>query len=305
MKKKIVTTTAAVLIFFPLLFLSGIEPGSKASDDWPRRVLITNDNGIEDPKIRALAMAFAKEAETYVVAPLEDRSGTTHYAPSIRSGALEVEKRDLGPGIHAYAVDGYPADCILLAAAGIMKDRPPDLVISGINGGPNLAEAWIGSGTIGAARFAAYAGLPALAISGLDDDDPEAVRTAVQWVVRLAKSPVVREMKPGRFLTVSIPRVPPSEIKGIRVATRAELREVPEFSEVADAGPGTGRRIWRITGVSERDYELPEDSDVSLYDTGYVVVVPMKADEHDYDLLSLLKLNPGKLPPWSIENNNR
>ena len=290
MNTKTLRFAAAALILFPLLLVCGFDSGREASNDWPQRVLITNDNGIDDPKIRALARAFAGVAETYVVAPLEDRSGSTHYAPSIRSGALEVERRDLGPGVQAYAVEGYPGDCVLLAAAGIMKDSPPDIVISGINGGPNLAEAWIGSGTIGAARLAAYAGLPALAVSGLDDDDREAVRAAVQWVVRLAKSPVVREMKPGRFLTVSIPRVRPSEIKGIRVAARAGLREAPELSEASDAAPGTGRRIWRITGVSETGYEPPEDSDVSLHDAGYVVVVPMKADEHDYDLLSLLKL---------------
>lgn len=304
MNKRIVRITAAALIFFPLLFLSGFETGREASDDWPRRVLITNDNGIEDPKIRALAGAFAGEAETYVVAPLEDRSGSTHYAPSIRSGSLEVERRDLGPGVHAFAVDGYPADCVLLAAAGIMKDSLPDLVISGINGGPNLAEAWIGSGTIGAARLAAYAGFPALAVSGLDDDDPEAVRAAVQWVVRLTKSSIVRDLQPGRFLTVSIPRVRPSEIKGIRVAERAGLREFPEFSEASEGASGTGRRTWRITGLLTRDYEPPEDSDVALFEAGYVVIVPMKADEHDYDLLSLLKLKPGRLPPWSIENDN-
>lgn len=304
MDTKTLRMITAALILFPLLFLSGFETGHETSDDWPRRVLITNDNGIDDPKIRALARAFAGEAETYVVAPLEDRSGSTHYAPLMRSGAIEVERRDLGPGVRAYAVDGYPADCVLLAAAGIMKDSPPDLVISGINGGPNLAEAWIGSGTIGAARLAAYAGFPALAVSGLDDDDPEAVRAAVQWVVRLAKSPVVRDLKSGRFLTASIPRIRPTEINGIRVARRAELREVPEFTEVAEGTSGPGRRTWRITGLTTRDYELPSDSDVALFDSGYIVIVPMKADEHDDDLMHLLKLKPENLPPWPIENRS-
>ncbi len=304
MNKNTLRITTAALMLCPLLFLSGFETGHELLDDWPRRVLITNDNGIDDPKIRALAGAFAGEAETYVVAPMEDRSGSTHYAPSIRKGALEVERRDLGPGVQAFAVDGYPADCVLLAAAGIMKDGPPDLVISGINGGPNLAEAWIGSGTIGAARFAAYGGFPALAVSGLDDDDPEAVQRAVQWVVRLAKSPIVRDLKPGRFLTVSIPRLRPTEIKGIRVARRAGLREIPEFSEASEGTSSAGRRIWRITGFMARDYKLPNDSDVAFYDSGYIVIVPMKADEHDDDLLSLFKLDPGNLPPWSIESKS-
>jgi 5'-nucleotidase len=304
MNKNTLRITTASLIICPLLFLSGFETGHELLDDWPRRVLITNDNGIDDPKIRALAGAFAGEVETYVVAPLEDRSGSTHYAPSIRKGALEVERRDLGPGVQAFAVDGYPADCVLLAAAGVMKDRPPDVVISGINGGPNLAEAWIGSGTIGAARLAAYAGFPALAVSGLDDDDPEAVQRAVQWVVRLAKSPIVRDLKPGRFLTVSIPRLRPNEIKGIRVTRRAGFREFPEFSQASEGTSDAGRRTWCITGLMERAYRLPNDSDVALYNSGYIVIVPMKADEHDDDLLSLLKLDSGNLPRWSIENKS-
>jgi 5'-nucleotidase len=115
-------------------------------------VLITNDNGIEDVKIVELARAFSEIAETYVVAPLEDRSGSTHYLTVTQRGSFRVERRQIGKGIHAYAVDGFPADCVVLALTGIMKDSPPDLVISGINGGPNLGKDWLFSGTIGAAR---------------------------------------------------------------------------------------------------------------------------------------------------------
>ena len=93
-------------------------------DNWPKRVLVTNDNGIDDIKIIELARAFAKIAETYVVAPMENRSGSTHFLTVTNRGLIKVERRDLGEGIHAFAVDGYPADCVLLAYAGIMREKP-------------------------------------------------------------------------------------------------------------------------------------------------------------------------------------
>ena len=167
---------------------------------WPRRVLVTNDNGIDDIGLVELARALAKVTETHVVAATTDRSGSSNLMSAVRTGEFRVERRDLGEGIEAYALDGYPADCVLFAVAGPMRDRPPDLVISGINGGPNLGDDWFGSGTIGAARTAAYIGIPSVAISGLEDDDPEAVRAAVQWVVDLVRSKAVRALRAAAVL---------------------------------------------------------------------------------------------------------
>ncbi len=279
--------------------------GKALADDWPKRVLITNDNGIEDIKIIELARAFAKVAETYVVAPLEDRSGSTHYLTATRRGSLKVERRQIGEGIEAYAVDGYPADCVVLGVTGIMKDNPPDLVISGINGGPNLGTDWLFSGTIGAARVASFGGLPAIAVSGLDDDMPDAVEAANSWVVRLAQSPLVQELKAQQYLTVSIPRLHPEEIKGVRVAKRAGIAKRPVFEKVSTEDAENGHETWRIVGAQELDYSLPSDSDIALYNEGYIVIVSMVCNEHDYELLSQLKDNLEKLPEWiSLKEKN-
>lgn len=288
----------SVFVIIIISFFIHISAQENAAS-WPKRVLITNDNGIEDVKIVELARAFSPIAETYVVAPREDRSGSTHYLKAIREGTIKVQKRRLGKGIHAYAVDGFPADCVLFALCGIMKDTPPDLVISGINGGPNLGEDWIFSGTIGAARIAAFAGFPAIAVSGLSDRMPDAVKAATQWVVRLAQSSIVRELTPLQYLTVSIPRVPPSKIKGIKVAKRASVQDVPIYTRIYS--DKRNREVWQHTGSRKIENSLLHDDDLSLYKTGYVVIVPMKADEHDLELLSLLKNNLDKLPSWSIE----
>lgn len=287
-------------IVFSFILLMG-QPGlclcQSANETWPTRVLITNDNGIDDPKIQALAQAFSKVAETWVIAPAEDKSGSSNYMSVLSRGALQLEKRDLGDGVNALSVDGFPADCILLGLAGVMNELP-DLVISGINGGPNLGQDWFGSGTIGAARTASFAGVPAIAVSGLDDGDLEAVQSATRWIVRLARSPLVRKLKPPRFLTVSIPRIPPDEIRGIRVGKRAALQRVPTFELDESESATADGQLWRISGMRELDYSPPEDSDVALYANRYVVVVPMIATEQDEsvpdDFWDLLE----NLPAW-------
>jgi 5'-nucleotidase len=288
-------------IFSLVVFWAGADLllGENHGESWPKRVLITNDNGIEDVKIVELARAFSKVAETYVVAPLEDCSGSTHYLTATQKGSIKVERRHIGEGIKAYAVDGFPADCVVLAITGIMRDNPPDLVISGINGGPNLGKDWLFSGTVGAARVASFAGFPAIAVSGLDDDMTDAVDAANRWVVRLAQSPTVRELGAQKYLTVSIPRVSPDKIKGVRVAERAGILERPVFAKAAGDDLEGNQEIWKIVGTEELDYSIPKDSDIALYNEGYIVVVPMVCDEHDNKLLLQLKKDQGELPEWS------
>ena len=284
-----------ILLAIVLIFSNTVSAHENA-DIWPRTVLITNDNGIDDIKLIELARAFAPVAQTYVVAPLKNRSGSTHMLSFTSKGKLEFKSFSLGEGICAFGVDGYPADCVILALGGIMRDNPPDIIISGINGGPNLGQDWIWSGTIGAARIGAYLGLPAMAVSGLDDDIPGTVKAATQWVVQLAKSDIVRELKPPQYLTVSIPRVPPNEIKGVRVAERAGLLARGVFDKTSNKNSLAHKEVWKFK--AETANLIPPSSDVALYNSGYIVIVPMKADEHDYELLSRLKASSKIFPDW-------
>jgi len=261
---------------------------------WPERVLITNDDGIEDEdRLLALASAFAaRESEVIVAVPQENRSGTGHQMTLVtRSPEISVERlarherSNGGPASAFYVVDGYPADCIVFALSGPLREKVPDLVISGINGGPNLAEAWLGSGTIGAARIAAFAGIPALAVSGIDEEDPEAPARVAEWVARLASSPPVRQLEAGTYLTVALPRVSLDEVAGVRVARRFPIRRLPILS-LADGEFSEASEIWRITGAV--DPEPDPESDVALHDQGYIVITPMRADEHHEVLLEAL-----------------
>lgn len=259
----------------------------------PDRVLITNDNGIDDPKIVALARAFAAHTETWVVAPATDQSGTSNFV-ALGRGAVEVRERDLGPGIRAYAVDGFPADCVVVALAGWLRDRPPGLVVSGINGGPNMGADWMFSGTVGAARVAAYAGFPAIAVSGLDDDLPGAVESAVDWVVRLAGHDIVRDLTPGEYLTISLPRLGPDEVLGAEIAVRAPVRRIPRlaFDEPTSS--------WRIVGQEVRGVDPVGPVDEALVAQGKIAVVPMHVDEVDARRVQRWFRDRPALPPWRL-----
>lgn len=301
MKQDKLTIVGLMLLFmFFSSTLGAEEPG--AEQPWPRRVLITNDNGIEDIKIVELARAFSKVVETYVVAPKTDRSGSGNFISlGARKPVVTVEKRDLGPGITAYALDGYPADCVFWAFRGLLKDTPPDLVVSGINGGPNLGYEWFNSGTVGAARTSAFAGVPAIAVSGLNKDIPGAVEAAVQWVVRLAAGPVVKNLGKGQYLTVSIPRVPPDEINGFKIVSRAglSLSTLPFFT------PGKENETWVLNPPSGK----PEpEKDVAAYYQNYIAVVPMKVEEVDETFLQMLRNQKNGLPIWQprpVQKGNR
>jgi 5'-nucleotidase len=287
----LIIATSALLLPAPAIPASGGEP------PWPGRVLLTNDNGIDDVALIELARALARVTETHVVAATTDRSGTSNLISAARTREFRVERRDLGEGIDAYALDGYPADCVAFALTGPLRERLPDLVISGINGGPNLADDWFGSGTIGAARTAAYFGIPAVAISGLEDDDPEAVRAAVQWVVDLVRSDAVRNLQAPQYLTISLPVVAPAEVRGVEVVTRARGL----LSAVASpAGDDTDaeRQTWRLD-LSFRPEDAPEGSDVAAAMRQMIAIVPMRVDESDPELAALLRGRPGLFPDWS------
>lgn len=259
----------------------------------PHRVLLTNDNGIEDSKLVALARAFSPHAETWVVAPASDRSGYGAHVTLSRE-PLAVEPRDLGPGIRAFSVSGSPADAVIVALLGLMRDRLPDLVVSGINGGPNLGGEWMFSGTVGAARVAALAGVPSLAVSGLlEDETPGAPEAAADWVVRLSTSQLVQELEPPEFLAVSFPPGTPFDVRGVRVTGRGPLPTVPRLE---NAG---GR--WRMVGADSTALPVPFDSDLAAWRDGYIAVVPMRADEVDHRKLQRWSRPATELPEWRFE----
>jgi len=293
-------TLAAVTVVLAL-----VGPSYAAAQDgaWPQRVLITNDDGIDNVATQALARAFARTADVVLVASRVDRSGTSNLMTFTRTGRFVVERRDVGKGVRAWALDGYPADCVVFALTGPMVDALPDLVVSGINDGANIGDEWFGSGTVGAARTAAYLGIPAIAVSGIDPDDPEAVEGVVDWILRLANSAVMRQVRPPSYLTVSLPVGPPSQITGIEVVDRARgiLGAAARLDEAASQAAGT--EVWSIKLEIQR--KPGTESDVAAVSRGRIAVVPMRVGDADPEMLGWLRKNAGLLPAWRRVPKNR
>jgi len=291
--RKLVLPVMIGTVFF------GVFVHAQGPDEtWIKRVVITNDDGIDDGKVVKLAEAFSKIAETYLIVPNSNRSSSTHYCTVYSQHVLKSELRKNEPNLKVYTVDGYPADCVFLALKGIMKDHPPDLVVSGINDGPNLGFDWMASGTIGAARMAAYWGVPAIAVSGLRESIDGSLDAAIEWVIRLSGSNLVKDLKPRQYLTVSIPRVSPNEIKGIKVTKRAGILLDFEMQKVGKDESSESTQIWQLL-QPKRITDVDPGSDAELYNQNYIVIVPMIADEMDRNLLEYMNMNIRFLPPWT------
>jgi len=211
-------------------------------------ILITNDDGYLAPGLKILARELSLVADITVVAPDRNRSGASNSLTLMRP--LRVGQSDEGH----YFVDGTPTDCVHLALSGLL-DETPDMVVSGINSGPNLGDDVLYSGTVAAAMEGRFLGLPAIAVS-LGSKPGEHFETAAritrQVVARLIEAPLAEDI----LLNINVPDLPPDRIDSIR-ATRlgfrhraeAMLREQDPYGRpiywvgppgaAQDAGPGT------------------------------------------------------------------
>jgi 5'-nucleotidase len=211
-------------------------------------ILITNDDGYLAPGIRALAQELALVADISVVAPERNRSGASNSLTLMRP--LRVEQSTDG----YYYVDGTPTDCVHLALSGLL-DNPPDMVVSGINAGPNLGDDVLYSGTVAAAMEGRYLGLPAIAVSLLGKPATY-FSSAAQITRRVVERLTHRPLPDDTLLNLNVPDLPSDEIVAIE-ATRLGFRHKSEPmvkqqdphgrpiywvgppGEAQDAGPGT------------------------------------------------------------------
>jgi 5'-nucleotidase len=236
-----------------------------------RRVLLVNDDGVGATGLDLLAAAAtAVSDDVWVVAPASERSGAS------QSISLTNPLRARRLGDRLFAVDGTPVDCVVLALCELL-DRPPDLVLSGVNRGPNLADDIAYSGTCGAAQEAARRGIQAVALSlAVLPGGPEewgCVQAALPEVLhRVTTSDV------PRFLNVNFPSVPaagPVEFASTRVGTYP----VDRFSVTAGRDP-RGTPYWWLRLGYPPDPGAP-GTDVAAVRSGKVSVTPLRADLTD------------------------
>ncbi|TKI08845.1 5'/3'-nucleotidase SurE [Martelella alba] len=239
------------------------------------RILLSNDDGIHAPGIQALAVALRQFAQVQVVAPDRNRSGASN------SLTLDMPLRTFR---HAdgdiSVISGTPTDCVYLGVNALMRPMP-DIVVSGINAGPNLGDDVIYSGTVAAAMEGRHLGLPALAVSlnGERHYDTAAV-VAGRLIRALAQEP----LRTGKILNVNVPDLPLAEIRGIRV-TRCGSRH-PAGQAIAQRDP-RGREMFWIGPPGEMLDNGP-DTDFAAIDEGFVSITPLQVDLTAYSAQSVL-----------------
>lgn len=232
------------------------------------RILVTNDDGVHAPGIAALAAAMASTGHDVVVAaPQDDMSGFSAAIGRIHADeTIDVEEVSLPglEGVPCFAVDGPPALAVMTARLGGFGD-PPDLVVSGINPGPNTGRATLHSGTVGAALTASNFGVSGMAVSigvGVDYqwDTPAAFAVAgLEWLLA---------QDAGTVLNVNVPNLPLGEVQGVRWAKLAPFGTVRAALVESQGGK-------LQMELAEHGVELPPDSDTALVMAGFVAVTTL------------------------------
>jgi 5'-nucleotidase len=235
---------------------------------------------VRAPGLAAVAQILQAIGEIIVVAPMENQSGTGHsitiYEPIFR------EELTLPNGLKAIGLTATPASTVKVALKNIVTPRP-DLVVSGINRGYNLGLAAYISGTVGAAREAAMAGIPAIAAStavGVTD-----YGFAAEEVLGVARRLKQYGLPPNTFLNVNIPAAPPGGAKGYQVTTQAMTAGGDEsFAEAKHPG---GRTLY--WNVYKEGGTAPQGTDVWAVANGYVAVTPMRVGEGEPTLVQTVR----------------
>ncbi|MBQ1068030.1 MULTISPECIES: 5'/3'-nucleotidase SurE [Micromonospora] len=263
--------------------------------DRPPRVLVTNDDGVHAPGIRALARAaYERGLDVVVAAPQHEASGMSAALSAVtEDGRLVFGETELDglPDVPAYAVAASPAYIAVLAGLGVFGPVP-DLLLSGINRGANAGHAVLHSGTVGAALTAGNNGIRALAVSldvltpaaasagsggaaiaVLDSVDDESRHWATAAELAATLLPWLAEADPGTVLNLNVPDLPADQVAGLRQATLAPFGQVQV--SVAERGEGFVR-----TAVEENAVRAVPGTDIAWLADGYAAVTAIRALGH-------------------------
>ncbi len=246
-------------------------------------ILVTNDDGMFAPGIKALIDVVRELGDIVVIAPNSPQSGKGH-AITIHD-PLRLHKVDAFPGVESYECSGTPVDCVKLAKSVVLKGRTIDLCVSGINHGSNASINIIYSGTMSAAMEASLEGIDSIGFSLLDFSF-EADFEASKWVAKKIISYVLQNgMREGNLLNVNIPKIKKEAIKGIKICRQAEARWTEEFAEAIDP---RGEKYYWLTGTFNGEVD-DENTDIWALQNNYVSVVPSSHDLTNYKGMDELK----------------
>jgi 5'-nucleotidase len=234
------------------------------------RILVTNDDGIHAPGLEALIeIATQLSSDVWVVAPEFNQSGAGHSLSIINP----IRARDVSET--KYAIEGTPTDCVLFAVKHLLKDRKPDIVLSGVNRGTNMADDVTYSGTIAGAMEGCLLGIPSIAFSQAFSH-PHSVKwgTATHHGADVARRILEMDFPRNVFVNVNFPDVVSASVKGIKV-TRQGVRAFGG-TVIERTDPRGGAYYW--IGYSPGEHQVDEESDLHAVRHGYISVTPLHLD---------------------------
>ena len=234
------------------------------------RVLVSNDDGINAPGLKLLESVLAPLVrEVWVVAPETEQSAASH------SLTLRRPLRIRNMYEHRYAIDGTPTDCVLMGINKIMRDTPPDLVISGINRGGNLGEDVTYSGTVAAAMEGTLLGIPSISFSQVyTDGHPVKWATAEKWAGKVLKKLTAEMWPQGVLINVNFPDVTAANVTGIEIARQGRRKIGSDL--VSGTDPRGETYYW--IGAQRREEHYRKGNDLEAINRASVSVTPLTMD---------------------------
>ncbi|HEX3537778.1 MAG TPA: 5'/3'-nucleotidase SurE [Stellaceae bacterium] len=245
------------------------------------RILIANDDGIESPGIKLLEkVAREITSDVWVVAPDQEQSGASHSLTTRRP----LRARELGG--QRFSVDGTPTDCVVVAVRRLLRDKAPDLVLSGINMGGNVGEDLNYSGTVAAAMEATLLGIPAMALSqDYDDGEPIPWETSEAFALEVVRRLLRLPWPEHTLYNINFPGVPLKEAKGFAV-THQGKRAISD--NLTDGVDPRGKPYYWI-GPARETGEAEPGTDVAAVADGCVSITPIYLDLTNIPVLASLK----------------
>lgn len=256
------------------------------------RILITNDDGIHSEGLDICAeIAGALSQDVWVIAPELDQSGVSHSLSlndPLRLRAIEDRR---------FAVKGTPTDCVIMGARHLMKDHPPDLLLSGVNRGRNAGEDVIYSGTVAGAVEGTILGIPSFALSqayrsrnGRQPHWATAVHFAPGIIRRVLKAGIPRDV----LVNINFPDCAPDAVKGIAVTTQGRNRQ--ERLQIDARQDGRGNAYYWIAYVRGRALQPADGSDIYALANNRIAITPLRLDMTDDPFMTQLAGLFGQAP---------
>ena len=248
------------------------------------RILITNDDGIHAEGLD-VCQKIARELsdDVWIVAPEFDQSGVAHSLTLNDPLRLrQVEER-------RFAVRGTPTDCVIMAAHHLLKNKAPDLILSGVNRGRNAGEDVIYSGTIAGAMEGTMLGFPSLALSQSyksRSGRPPHWETGLKFGPDIIRRILAEGIPRDVLININFPDCPPAEVR--RVAVSAQGRRRQERLHIDERADGRGNPYYWIAFVRQAFVQAPEGTDLAALDESCVAVTPLRLDMTDEPFLTRL-----------------